>query len=328
MSQNSNIHHRTPHRRVQYTLKTIREKLFYTLIAVLQLMVLSSGCTTANIIDPKTCTTELSKMELITGSVHDDYQLHPLINEKELHQRTLINAEYLFTNSNRNGHELTTALSRAGLYISTVKRILQTKGMPEELAWLPILESDYFPYAVSPAGATGLWQLMKGTAKDYGLKVDKHVDERRDPEKSTIAAAKYLKSLYHIFGNWKLVVMGYNAGKHRIAELHALSQKKGIDILNNDKCPNETYYYPHYFVTILKIVSNPEDYGYAPITEKPWLLNYTTVEIKKKISLKTLAQKHGVTVAEIKKINPALLGSYTPPYKYSVRIPTAPKFRV
>jgi len=302
--------------------------MVYTLIAIFLLMALSSGCATINSTDPESHEMALPKKELIAKTASDDYRLHPLINEKELHRRTLINAEYLFTNPNRHGHELTAALSRAGLYISTVKSILHKKGMPEELAWLPILESDYFPYAVSPAGATGLWQLMKGTAKDYGLKVDKHVDERRDPEKSTIGAAKYLKSLYHIFGNWKLVVMGYNAGEHRIAELHALSQKKGIDILNNEKCPNETYYYPHYFVTILKIVSNPEGYGYDPIIEKPWLSDYTTVEIKNKTPLKTLAQKHGVTVAAIRKLNPALLGSSTPPYKYSVRLPTAPKFRV
>jgi membrane-bound lytic murein transglycosylase D len=183
-------------------------------------------------------------------------------------------------------------------------------------------------YAVSPAGATGLWQLMKGTAKVYGLKVDNHVDERLDPEKSTLGAAKYLKSLFRIFGNWKLVVMGYNSGEHRIAELHALSKKKGIDILNNKKCPNETYYYLHYFVTILKIVNDPEGYGYDPIIEKPWLSDYTIIETKGKTPLKMLAQKHGVTVAEIKKLNPALLGSSTPPYKYSVRIPAATKFQV
>ena len=259
-------------------MRTIGERLFY-ILTVLLLMALSSSCARINSSTPGSHGTEFSTVELFTKSISDDYQLHPLINEKELHQWTLLNAEYLFTNSNRSGHELTTALSRAGLYISMVKTILHEKSMPEELAWLPILESDYFPYAVSPAGAAGLWQLMRGTAIDYGLKVDKHVDERLDPEKSTIAATRYLKSLYRIFGNWKLAVMGYNAGQHRIAELRALSQTKGIDILNNDKCPNETYYYPHFFVTILKIVRNPEDYGYAPVIEKPWLSNYITVEI-------------------------------------------------
>jgi membrane-bound lytic murein transglycosylase D len=205
-------------------------------------------------------------------------------------------------------------LANSQSYIGMIKAIFTQKGVPSELAYLPLIESGFSPLSVGPGDAVGLWQFMRGTARQYGLRIDDYVDERKDPLKSTFAAADYLRYLYSLFGAWDVALAAYNAGEGRI---------KGIsNIYNSKSTPAITRRYVPHFMAAFTVATNARLYGFDHDEEEIGITEtYREILSPKAVSLKMLARTHGTTVQEIVRLNPALLTDTTPPYPYRIRLP-------
>lgn len=213
-------------------------------------------------------------------------------------------------------------LARSGRYVPMMQEILRKQQVPEDLVFLALIESGFNSKAFSRAKAAGQWQFMQGTGKRYGLKIDQWVDERRDPVKSTVAAAKYLKDLHKIFGSWPLSMASYNAGEGKI--MRALVRTNGDDLSDlrtSTYVKTETQHYVPKYMAATIIAKNPEKYGFFVNYHEP--LRYDEVEVKKTTSLKAIARAASVTLQEIKLLNPELKREATPPYalNYPVRLP-------
>jgi membrane-bound lytic murein transglycosylase D len=218
-------------------------------------------------------------------------------------------------------------LSRSGKYLDLMKEILQEKGVPEEIVFLSLIESGFNPYAYSPARAVGHWQFIASTAKRYGLTINWWKDERRDPVKSTTAAASYLKDLYEMFGSWNLALAAYNAGEGRI--LKALNRTKTDDywsLLSTSHIKKETKEYVPKFIAASLIANRPEDFGFVNLEYHP-PLNYDKVTIKSPVDLEVIAECAETTIEVIKELNPELRRWCTPPDvpEYTLRIPEGKK---
>jgi soluble lytic murein transglycosylase-like protein len=154
-------------------------------------------------------------------------------------------------------------LARSTRYLPMVKEIFQEYGLPEDLAYLAMVESGFNPDAASPAGAVGMWQFIKGTGLRYGLVVDGQADERRDPVKSTHAAARYLTDLYKQFGSWYLAAASYNCGERRVQQELRKTNLKNFWELSANRClPSETKNYVPQMIAATIIAKNPEKFGF------------------------------------------------------------------
>lgn len=191
------------------------------------------------------------------------------------------------------------ALKRANYFLPMVKRIFLQEGLPQEIAYLAVVESGFNPYATSPSNAAGIWQFIPSTARRFGLRIDEFVDERRDPYKSTVAAAKYLKSLYSMFGNWELAIAGYNCGEKCVAK--RLEAYNGITYKDiKDYLPSETREYVPRFFAILLIANNPEKYGLDTRSNIYDVINFTA---DKEINLLDLAKEKNIDYDILKFYN-------------------------
>lgn len=214
-------------------------------------------------------------------------------------------------------------LSRSTRYLPMIREIFQEHGLPEDLAYLAMIESGFNPHAYSHAHACGMWQFIKGTALRYGLAVNSYVDERRDPEKSTHAAAKYLLDLYKQFGSWYLAAASYNCGEGRVQrELDQSNHRNFWDLSANERLPNETKNYVPQMIAATIIAKNPEKFGFHKIPYLP-PLQYDTVKVTEPTSLKAAAIACNVPPEEIELLNPELRRGVTPPEvaSYTLRIP-------
>jgi membrane-bound lytic murein transglycosylase D len=211
------------------------------------------------------------------------------------------------------------ALERGRRYLPRMARILREEGVPPELAYLPIVESGFSVQAVSHAGAVGPWQFVRGTGQRYGLRIDGYVDERRDPEKATRAAARYLRDLYERFGDWHLALAGYNTGEGNIERI----QTKGCDdyweMSDRGFLPNETSEFVPRFLAAIEVAKSPEEYGFE-VTPEP-RPHFETVEVMRPISLKAVAQLCGSDEETLRDLNPALNHGVVPPQGYRIRLP-------
>lgn len=218
-------------------------------------------------------------------------------------------------------------LSRARRYLEKMADIFMEKNLPQDLVFLPLIESGFKLNAYSPKKAAGLWQFVPDTAKKFGLKIDRWVDERRDPIKSTIAAAEYLSNLYEMFSSWNLALAAYNAGEGKI--LKALKRAKSNDFweLRNTKyISKETKNYVPSYIAATAIALEPERFGFEKVAyHSP--LEYDEVVIYSPMNLATVAEFTGSDVAEIKELNPELRRGCTPPNvsTYTLKIPVGTK---
>jgi len=218
----------------------------------------------------------------------------------------------------------TRALSRSGRYVSRMSSILQKKGLPQELAYLPLIESGYSPHAVSRAGAVGPWQLISGTGRRYGLRIDRYVDERRDPVKSTEAAAEYLKDLHDMFGDWHLSLAAYNTGEQNIVRILERRRIESFwEMSERGYLYQETRDFVPEFLAALQIAETPEAYGFDASSEKP--AQYDVIKVVRSLSLSTVARLTGTSTRTIQELNPALHRGVIPPNGYAVRLPKGTK---
>jgi membrane-bound lytic murein transglycosylase D len=216
------------------------------------------------------------------------------------------------------------ALSRGARYLPTMSSILRKEGLPEELVYLPIIESGFRTDAVSHAGAAGPWQFIPATGRRYGLRIDTYVDERRDPIKSTRAAARYLRDLYDMFGDWHLSLAAYNWGENNISRILQRGDAEDFwQMSDRGFLCRETRDYVPKFLAAMQMAEEPQAYGFDPPIERP--MRYDIVEVDRSIPLSTVARLSEASTEEIKELNPALLRGVTPPRLYSVRLPKGSK---
>lgn len=211
-------------------------------------------------------------------------------------------------------------LSRSGKYMPMIAKVLRHEGLPEELGYLALLESEFLVNATSRSGAVGLWQFIEPTGRRYGLRIDEWVDERRDPVKSTRAAAAYLKDLHDYFGRWFLATAAYNAGPGTIDK--ALQQSRVKDfwsIKAKAQLSEETRNFVPKFIAIALIAMDPKKYGFDDI-QYEGALDYEEIELKEPMHLAVLAQMVGSDVGAIRELNPALLRPMTPPGETFARV--------
>lgn len=214
-------------------------------------------------------------------------------------------------------------IKRANRYFPIVEPVLKEYGVPEDFKYLMVIESNVNPLARSYAGAAGLWQFMSDTAKDFGLEVNNHVDERYDVEKSTRAACKYLKQAYARFGNWETVAASYNAGQGRIARQQDRQyEENALDLY----LVEETARYVYRILAAKIMLSDPKRFGfrlrasdlYPPIP-------YHTVKVTGSIDdLPRFAKSQGTTFSLLRNMNPWLRGFSLPNHgkkEYVIRIP-------
>jgi len=218
-------------------------------------------------------------------------------------------------------------LSRSGKYLDLMKGILKEQNVPEDIVFLPLIESGFNANAYSPASAVGYWQFIASTAKRYGLEINWWRDERKDPIKSTVAAANYLKDLYQMFGSWNLAMAAYNAGEGRI--LKALNKSNTDNywaLLETRHIRNETKNYVPKFIAASLIANSPRSFGFYDL-EYLQPLNYDLVTIKTPVDLDIIAECAETSVEVIKELNPELRRWCTPPDvpEYSIRIPEGKK---
>lgn len=220
-------------------------------------------------------------------------------------------------------------LLRFSRYRPLVENIFAEFDLPSDLVNLSLVESGFNPYAYSRAKATGPWQFMKGTGQLYGLRIDHYVDERRDPIKSTVAAARYLRDLYDLFGAWPLAMAAYNAGEGKVLRALQKAQAESFaDISRTKLIRLETKQYVPRIMAATIIAKNLDQYGF---NQDPVPLHqFEEVVVTRPLHFRAIANVTGIPYAELRLLNPELRRDATPPYDsaYHLKVPMGTSAKV
>ncbi len=214
------------------------------------------------------------------------------------------------------------SLERSYRYRPMIVAQLKKAGLPEDISWLPLIESGFKIRALSSARALGLWQFIPSTGYKFGLNRNYYIDERLDPEKATKAAINYLSELHKLFGDWTTALAAYNCGESRVLRI---IRRQRINYLDNfwdlyQNLPRETSRYVPRFLATLHIIKNPDKYNIelkSPLSP----IDYQFCEIKKQVLLKDIAGEINVKTSLLKELNPELRYALLPPEQYHLKIP-------
>jgi len=238
--------------------------------------------------------------------------------------------QYVQLFSGRLKGYLEDGLSRGVNYLPMIQDVFRAEGLPLDLAYVPLIESAFKPSAVSKAKAKGIWQFMRGTAIENGLKHDWYIDERADPEKATHAAAKYLTTLYGMFGDWHLALASYNGGPGRIQRAMKRSRRTDFWQLSASSryLPRETRDYVPLILAAIVIARNPAQYGLNVVA--PQTPHYESISVSNPIDIRKVAEWAGVSAEAIQELNPELRRWTTPvrATEYDLNVPDGTRERV
>ena len=232
-----------------------------------------------------------------------------------------VTRKFIDSYSTRMKSSVAIMLGAANFYNPIFEEALERYGLPLELKYLPVIESALRPSATSRAGAAGLWQFMIGTGKRYGLEVNTLVDERRDPIKSSEAAAHYLSDLYDMFGDWSLAIAAYNCGEGNVQKAITRSGgQEGSDFWSvYNRLPRETRGYVPAFIAATYIMNYYCEHGIVP-HDATLPLESDTVVVAHEVSFAQIASKCHVSVDELRAINPQYRKDIVP-VDYTLRLP-------
>ncbi len=259
------------------------------------------------------------EIELLDSfDIDASFLLDPIVNKLRNSNKAIYKNKHFFK-----------AMDEAFIYIPTIKNILAEYEIPPEFLYLAMAESNFSNRAYSHKRASGLWQFMPRTAKGFGLKIDDYVDERRDPIKSTKAAAKYLSHLHKRFGKWYLAAIAYNCGGGRLAKGIKRAATDDLDVLLNPKkayIPRESRRYIRKIIA-LSLLGNDDRFllnsEYGHLLNRANAYSMSTITLCSGESLKRLAKIIDIPLKTLKKLNRHLKYDFVPPYKkgYQVYIP-------
>ncbi len=230
-----------------------------------------------------------------------------------------------FANRGKAGMEA--SLRRAGAYREMIARVFREEGLPHDLIHLAQAESAFHPWALSRAGARGMWQFMASRGREYGLETSWWVDDRQDPEKSTRAAARHLKDLYHEFGDWYLAMAAYNSGP---AAVERAIERTGYadfwELLERNALPRETRNYVPIILAATIVAKNLERYGLEKVVPDPPVA-VDTVTISTATDLRLIAETIDCSVYLLQTLNASLLRLVTPKGEFPLKLPAGTRER-
>jgi len=223
----------------------------------------------------------------------------------------------------RRGEQVERMLGLKHLYFPIFEETLDKYGLPLELKYMAIIESALNPHAVSRSGATGLWQFMYATGRMYGLKVNSYLDERRDPYKSTDAAARFLKDLFAMYKDWTLVIAAYNCGPGNVNKAIRRSGGKTDFWQIRKYLPRETRGYVPAFIAATYVMHYYQDHGFTPIFPAIEFNMIDTIWITKRTDFQMISQFIDLPVEEISFLNPAIKKQIIPAFRepYPLKLP-------